>query len=242
MNKFTEILLKKDYTKRMVEDLNKSNLDIKVIKLEELKLAKENISDIIASLDDLKRTISEEINLREKNKDKEVVNDFLSSFTSSTENARRNDSKSRLILEEVPSDTTKGAFVKKEEPQKNPRQEYMGKAMARAINEVRENIERKEEHKTEVPEKIRKAVEIARKYKVGISFLENGDVIHAIESGQMSIEEAMVPIMNMYLYLVETRTASNEDIKYIIQIVNKELNIENMLKSFIADKLISKLH
>lgn len=217
MNKFTEILLNDKYTERMVEDLNSSNLDLKDIETKKISIAKENITKIIASLDDLSKSLSEEIDTRGRNKEKEVVSNYFNNITS--EPLKRKESNNRLILEEV----------KKEEARK----EEIQNAIKRERN--------KEENKIKVPEKIRKAIEIANKYKVGVPFVENGDIAKMIENGKTSVEEAMIPIMNMYLYLIETNTASKEDRDYIIKTVNKELNIEDILKSLISKALVNKL-
>lgn len=259
MTKFTEIILNGVWTEKMVEDFNGSNQDLKDMKAEELKTANENILTILASLDDLKRSINEEIKEREKDKDKEIVEGYLNSFTTENNPIKKVTNRfagrkeNELVLEEIKKemenqinegvsrDITKGTFVKRQEAQISPRQEAMGKAMARAINEVRENIEKKEEHKTNVPEKITKAIEIAKKYNVGVSFIENGDIAKMIQNGQVSIEDAMIPIMDLYAYLVETKTASKEDADYIMEVMKKELHIEDVLKSLLAKAIISKL-
>lgn len=201
MKKFTEILLNKKYTEKMVEDFNQNNEDMSKLNLDELNIVKTNILTLIASLDDLKRTIQEEIKKKEIDKDKEAVDTYLNFFTKDTSDKNKSDL--GLTLEEV----------RKEEPKKENK------------------------HKVAVPEKVKKAIEIAKKYNVGVPYIASGDIVNLIENGLVSVDEAMADIINLYHYLLETQAVSNEDAEYIIRTLADEIKLEDLLKSVLGSAL-----
>lgn len=199
MKKFTQIILNPNYTDKMVEDFNSCHEDILGLDIEKLNLVKDNIVKLIASVDDLKRTITEEIEKKERNKEKEFVDNYFGLFTNSSSNSIIK-SDTGLTLEEVKKDESK--------------------------KEIKKN------NKKQVPSEILKAVELAKKYKVGVPYIENGDIVKLIEDGKITAQEAMIPINTIYTFLLETKTASKEDSEYIMKQMLKDIKLEDILNLF----------
>lgn len=280
MKKLTQILLEQKYTERMVEDFNDANLDLANLKIEELVTMKDNLTKVIAALDDLSRSIDEEL---ENNKPKKVVSDLLDSYigdsntdssnaiaiTMEPKNESRDGFEIGLELEEASQDetfddgdTNKEDFgydnedvedeeadndgfcigINPEDIVKKIAEELLNSRKTKTAKTEKTAIKSKKEseNKIKASDKIYKAVELARKYNIGVPYLTTGSIIKMIEQGKVKEDEVMIPIINTYKYLIETRRASKEDAMYMLSVINEVINLEDMLKSAILGSLFKK--
>lgn len=215
----TEVLIMKEATEAMVNDFNLANQDIKSLKIEDLTLVSENIIKLIASLEDLQRTVKEEIKVIEENNVETKVSNILKGYVN-----KNNDSTD--TLSNIKS--TSNADKKKEVDGVNFHDLVRNKLDSCNPNPL------KKENNIDIPDEILKAVEIAKKYKIGIPYIENGTIIDFVKSGNANIDEVKKSIIELFMSLLDSGcTLDKSDEKYMMKAITKELHLDDFIKSLI---------
>lgn len=209
----TEILTIGEATEAMVNDFNLANQDIKSFEFEDLTFINDNIVKLIASLEDLQRTVKEEMKAIEEEKVETKVSNILKGYVNASKDNKdvlTNNNFTSNINEKKVKDILETLELKNEETKKEAKTEI------------------------EIPKEIIKAVEIAKKYKIGVPYIEDGVIIDFIKNGKTDINEEKKSIAVLFMSLLDSECITDKvDREYMMNFINSELRFDDFIKSLI---------
>lgn len=226
----TEILLEKNATRMIVEDFNLVNIDLNNLDSRELEAIDKNIPEILASLDDLKKSIKEELlkraEIKASNKDSEVkekINTILQGYT--IDNKVDKSKKDTIASNNVKSsDSIPAKDESKLEATTDMRafEDSSVKIDSDVKTQEREDVQNTDKESVEVSPLIRLAVELFKKYRIGIPYLEEGNIIKDIENRVVTNEDSIQEVIYMLELLQQNFNVSDDDVKRIFKAMDDE--------------------
>lgn len=235
----TEVLLEEEATSYMVDDFNLANYDIEDLDLDNLKLMDKNITSVIASLEDLKRTVAEKIDeICENNNIEKKIEKILKGYTNKAkenidnqhaDNSIKHVKKSKDILPQNNERNLIEDLLEIEE-----RKVEDNGCVSEALNSIAKNKPEKKSLEKKIPDEITKAIEIVRKYNLNIPYYSTGKVIECINNGITNMEEEKWNIVGIYSKLLETNMLDKSDRQYIADVLGEYLGFNDEIKSLLG--------